>query len=87
MNGGILKGLPSGLVLAIALVAGASGVRAHMQQGLWACAGPGHWNDRDILEIGNGMAQAMTPVHRLPGVLAQRLSPIAAPMPHGPAPA
>jgi hypothetical protein len=31
MNGGILKRLPRGLVLAIALVADASGVRAHRQ--------------------------------------------------------
>ena len=26
-----------------------------MQEGLRAYAGPGHWNDPDMLEVGNGV--------------------------------
>ncbi len=31
---------------------------ADMQKGLAAYAGPGHWNDPDMLEVGNGMSAA-----------------------------
>ena len=34
-----------------------------MQQGLRAYAGPGHWNDPDMLEVGNGMAEHQDRAH------------------------
>lgn len=33
------------------------------QEGLRAFAGPGHWNDPDMLEVGNGMTQAEDRAH------------------------
>jgi len=34
-----------------------------MQQGLRAYAGPGHWNDPDMLEVGNGMPEHQDRAH------------------------
>jgi len=34
-----------------------------MQEGLRAYAGPGHWNDPDMLEVGNGMAEHQDRAH------------------------
>jgi alpha-galactosidase len=34
-----------------------------MQKGLRAHAGPGHWNDPDMLEVGNGMSQSEDRAH------------------------
>ena len=34
-----------------------------MQEGLRAHAGPGHWNDPDMLEVGNGMSEAEDRAH------------------------
>ena len=34
-----------------------------MQQGLRAFAGPGHWNDPDMLEVGNGMPEHQDRAH------------------------
>jgi alpha-galactosidase len=34
-----------------------------MQDGLRAYAGPGHWNDPDMLEVGNGMAEHQDRAH------------------------
>jgi alpha-galactosidase len=36
---------------------------ADMQQGLAAYAGPGHWNDPDMLEVGNGMSTSEDRAH------------------------
>ncbi|MEO8766666.1 MAG: glycoside hydrolase family 27 protein [Ginsengibacter sp.] len=36
---------------------------ADLQQGLRKYAGPGHWNDPDMLEVGNGMTQSEDKTH------------------------
>jgi len=34
-----------------------------MQKGLRKYAGPGHWNDPDMLEVGNGLSEAENRSH------------------------